>query len=104
MTGAVSISAPTAAGVRAATAGTTPQTGPAFSSVRKVVTMQPAASPVVRSGTAGRALAGYSVSKLRVTGPICVVPTPAWLSPDRPIAPRSTHSAGSPARSATPGT
>src|SRR6266700_2041723 len=70
----------------------------------KVATMQPGASPVVKSVTAGKAPAGYSASKLRVTGQICVVPMPAWLSSDRPIAPRSTHSACSPARSATPGT
>jgi len=30
------------------------------------------------------------------------VPTPAWLSPDRPIAPRSTHSACFTGQSATP--
>src|SRR6266700_1315104 len=77
MTGAASMSAPTAAGDRAATVGTS---SPWLAELLlKVATMQPGASPVVKSVTAGKAPAGYSASKLRVTGQICVVPMPGRL-------------------------
>ena len=68
-TGAVSTSAPTAAGVRAASAGTSTRRRRLAIAAPKVAMMRPAARPVVRSAIAGRPAAGCSASKPRATGP-----------------------------------
>ena len=70
MTGAVSTSAPTAAGVRAASAGTSSDRRRGLRSLPKDAMTQPAASPVARSVIAGSPPPGCSASKRRAIGPI----------------------------------
>ena len=77
MTGAVSTSAPTVVGVRAASAGISSPL-PAVP-LPKVAMTRPAARSVVRSAIAGRPAPGCSASKRRATGPTSRAATSAWL-------------------------
>ena len=78
MTGAVSTSAPTAVGVRAAIAGTSCRV---FSPSAKVPMTRLAARSVARSAIAGRPAPGCSALKRRATGPTSRAATSACSMP-----------------------
>ena len=76
---------------------------PSFRTCLRVATMHRAAPSAARSAIAGRPRPGCSAWKHRATGLISRAPTSAF-SYSPATKPRSTLSASSPARSATPGT